>query len=61
MKRRTDREVMALSRTVWGIDNDARFWDGLRTYGPNWGWRYLLAAIRRGAARKGTDRPENRR
>ena len=54
----TEAEVMALADSVWGTKEDAYLWDGWRTRGDEWAWRYLCAAIERGADRVGTDRPE---
>jgi hypothetical protein len=47
--------ICEIASTVWGAYNDARFWDGFRTYGDRWAKNYLLAAIRRGADRLGSE------
>lgn len=55
---RTESEVARLANSVWGAKNDARLYDGWRTYGNAWAWEYLTRRIRSGADRVGDDRPE---
>lgn len=43
--------VTMIARTFHGIQNDAQFFDGWRTYGDAWARRYLLAVRARGCSR----------
>jgi hypothetical protein len=33
---------------LWGISNDARYWDGWRVNGDLWAMRYCASQLRRG-------------
>lgn len=43
--------VTMIARTFHGIQNDASFFDGWRTYGDEWARQYLRAARERGCSR----------
>lgn len=53
----TEHELAEVASEIWGVHNDATYYDGWRARGDVWAARYLLRQLRRGVDLRHADGP----